>query len=90
MSRARSRQAANDDGLADLDVVDLGVTPQQVFPARALAPRFASNTLFIHPEGIAGTVYTRYQSGNAPAAAYERHDLRAAAEIAVDRVRRAS
>ena len=69
---------------------DLGVTPQQVFPAPALAPRFASNTLFIHPEGIVGSVYTRYQSGNAPTAAYERHDLRAAAEIAVDRVRRAS
>lgn len=69
---------------------ELGLTPQQVFPAGALAPRFASNTLFIHPEGIVGSVYTRYQSGNAPAAAYDRYNLPAASEIIVDRVRRAS
>jgi hypothetical protein len=69
---------------------DLGLTPQQVFPARALAPRFARNTLFIHPEAIVGSVYTRYQSGDAPAAAYDRYDMRAASEIVVDRVRRAS
>ncbi len=69
---------------------DLGVTPQQVFPARPLAPRFASNMLFIHPEGIVGSVYTRYQSGNAPAAAYDRYNLPAALETILDRVRRAS
>jgi hypothetical protein len=69
---------------------DLGLVPQQVFPAPALTPRFASDTLFIYPEGIVGSVYSRYQSGGTPAAAYDRYDLRAASEIIVDRVRGAS
>ena len=69
---------------------DLGLTPDQVFPAPALAPRFASNTLFMHPEGIVGSVFTRYQSGNAPAAAYQRHDVRSGMDRVLERVRLAT
>ncbi len=69
---------------------DLGLTPEAVFPAPTLAQRFVSDTLFMHPQGIVGSVFTRYQSGNAPAAAYERFDLRSGTDRVVERVRRAS
>jgi hypothetical protein len=44
----------------------LGVQPRAAFPAPAMAARYRRECYWVSPKPIAGSVYTRYSSGDAP------------------------
>jgi hypothetical protein len=66
----------------------LGVTPQEVFRAPALAPSFRRDALSFLPRQIAASAYSAYVTGGAPIVAFE--TLAEAVDGAIDRVRGAS
>ncbi len=53
----------------DRSLADLGVAPENAFPAPSLAPRIARRAHYLLPHQIADSVYSRYWAGG-PAAGY--------------------
>ena len=53
----------------DRSLADLGVPPEEAFPAPSLAPRIARRSHFLLPHQIADSVYSRYWAAG-PAAGY--------------------
>ena len=53
----------------DRSLADLGVSPEDAFPAPSLAPRIRRRSHFLMPHQIADSVYSRYVAGG-PAAGY--------------------
>ena len=70
----------------DRSLVDLGVSPEDAFPAPSLAPRIERSRHFLLPHQIADSVYSRYWAGG-PAAGYR--SLAGTAEAITETVRAA-
>jgi predicted AlkP superfamily pyrophosphatase or phosphodiesterase len=50
----------------------MAVQPRHVFPVPACAPGFAHEFMMFTPANIAGSVYSRYSTGDAPSSGYDR------------------
>lgn len=55
----------------DCSLAALGVSPEEAFPVSSLVPQMRRRCQFLMPREIAGSVYSRYWTGGAPATGYE-------------------
>ena len=65
----------------------LGIAPGLGFPAPVTASRFRRENFWMSPKPIAGSIYTRYSSGDAPHAGYQ--SMTMAVEIIARRISQA-
>jgi len=73
---------------SDLDLRELGVQPEAVFPQPSLLPRADRSVLTVTPQAFLRDVYLHYSTGGGPAGGYE--DPRQAFQRVVEHVMSAS